>query len=152
MPSRGTSRHLSAPMTTIVTSAGKTAPNVVNELLDGRYRLTDLLRRTQATDTWQAHDCRLAREVVIELLYAPGEPMLTPDQLQATLSERYAHLAHVYDAGSLPYSDGSCTFVVTTLLDKTPPLPVGRWHTPSGGSHRRPRAWRFRTAATAGQR
>ena len=76
--------------------------NVAEDLLDGRYRLTDLLHRAEATDTWRAHDCRLGREVVIELLYAPGEPVSNPDQLQATLNERYSHLAHVYDAGSLP--------------------------------------------------
>jgi hypothetical protein len=152
MPTRVASRPISAPLTTIVTSVAGTSADVVNELLDGRYRLTELLRRTEATDTWRARDCRLAREVIIELLDAPGEPAMKPVQLQATLTERYAHLADVYDAGSLPHSNGSCTFVVTTLLDNTPPLPIGRWRTPSSGAHRRLRAWRSRRLATASRR
>ena len=151
MPSHLTSRETTASMTTIVTTGDQTPPNVVHELLDGRYRLIDLLRRTEATDIWRARDYRLAREVIIELRYAPGEPMSNPDQLQATLSEHYAHLAQVYDAGSLPHLTGSCTFVVTTLLVDTPPLSIGRWHTRSSGSHRRPRTWRFpkRTATSS---
>ena len=117
MPNDAASREMTTPMTTTVTTRDQTPPSVVHELLDGRYRLTDLLRRTEVTDTWRARDCRLAREVIIELLYAPGEPVSNPDQLQATLSEHYPHLTHVYDAGSVPHSQGSCTFVVTTLLD-----------------------------------
>jgi hypothetical protein len=142
---------MSAPMTTL-TPGGETQLDVAEELLDGRYRLTDLLHRSEATDTWRAQDCRLGREVVIELLYAPGEPVSNPDQLQTTLSERYAHLAHVYDAGSISRPEGACTFVVTTLLVNTPPLPVGLWPR-TGGSHRPPRACRFPKAAVkAGRR
>ncbi len=62
-------------MTALTLTPEGNARLVAEDLLDGRYRLTDLLHRSEAADTWRAQDCRLGREVVIELLYASGEPV-----------------------------------------------------------------------------
>jgi hypothetical protein len=133
---------------TSFTTPGDVHQTTAEELIDGRYRLTALLQRAEATDTWQAHDARLGREVVIELIHSAGPPATSVDQLQQTLSEKYSHLAQVYDAGNHLGPRRSCTFVVTTLLEKPPPLPVGDWQV-RARSHRASRSWLTRRIAVS---
>jgi hypothetical protein len=110
-----------------VTSLQGTAesqPISADDLIDGRYRLIDLVHRTDMAETWRAQDLRLRRQVVIELIPMAGDQMWTADHLQTTIRERYSHLHDVYDAGTYRRAGESCTFVVTTLLVNTASLPV----------------------------
>jgi hypothetical protein len=141
---------------TSLTTPGDAHAVVAAELLDDRYHLITLLHRAGDTETWQAHDARLNRAVIVELM----PPMAALPEL---LSQRYSDRVPVYDAGSHTWRGDPGTYVVTTLrLDAKPasyrprhslresfdeqPLSVGDWQVPTR-SRRTPRSRRGRLSA-----
>jgi hypothetical protein len=98
---------------TSMTTCGELGSAVTENLVDERYRLLSLMHRTGTSETWRAHDARLDREVVIELIPAPDAAGTA--QLQDVLDRKAAQRVPVYDAGSHTWCDRPCTFVVTTL-------------------------------------
>ena len=101
---------------------GDTERVLSERLLNGRYRLTDVLGSGGMSVVWQARDEVLNRTVAIKVLAAPqaADPqvrrrMLAEAQAAATLT--HPHLVNVFDYGESPGPNGEpVPFVVMEVV------------------------------------
>jgi len=100
------------------------APGVQNDqLLSGRYLLTDILGSGGMSVVWRAHDVVLNRTVAVKVL-AGGADADGPEQsrmlaeAQAAAALSHPNLVNVFDYGESPVNDGAghVPYVVMELL------------------------------------
>ncbi|WP_309227161.1 protein kinase domain-containing protein [Micromonospora thermarum] len=92
-----------------------------DQLLAGRYRLTDRLGTGGMSTVWRAHDEVLERDVAVKVLTATDPAARWRIRAEAKAAARMSHpnLTNVYDFGESPLAGDRVPFVVMELLTGT---------------------------------